>query len=58
MLVKACEENDLQFLAEGPKQSKEIKQNLELLYDELLEKTEIFEEKEKYYEKEFSNIQN
>jgi ATP-binding cassette subfamily F protein 3 len=57
LLVKACEENDLQFLAEGPRQSKEIKQNLESLYNELMINTEIFEEKEKYYEKEFNNIQ-
>lgn len=58
LLVKACEENDLQFLAEGPRQSKEIKQNLESLYNELMINTEIFEEKEKYYEKEFNNIKN
>ena len=58
LLVKACEENDLKFMAEGPKQSKEIKQNLESLYNELMINTEIFEEKEKYYEKEFNNIKN
>lgn len=58
LLIKACEENNFTYLAEGPKQSKEIKRNLELLYNELLENTEIFEEKEKYYEKEFKNINN
>ena len=56
LLVKACEENNTNYLAEGPKKSKEIKQSLELLYDELLENTEKFEEKEKFYEKEFNNI--
>ncbi|WP_372520870.1 ABC-F family ATP-binding cassette domain-containing protein [Candidatus Ruminimicrobiellum ovillum] len=58
LLVKACEENDLNYMAEGPKQSKLLKENLEILYNELLENTEIFEEKEKYYEKEFNNITN
>ena len=56
MLVKACEENNTTYLAQGAKQSKEIKQNLEILYYELLENTEKFEEKEKFYEKEFNNI--
>ena len=36
----------------------ELKQNLESLYNELMINTEIFEEKEKYYEKEFNNIKN
>lgn len=58
MLVKACEENNVNFLAEGPKQSKEIKKNLDLLYKELFENTQVFEEKEKYYENEFKNISN
>ena len=56
LLVKACEENNTTYLVQGAKQSKEIKQNLEVLYDELLEKTAKFEEKEKFYEKEFNNI--
>ena len=56
LLVKACEENNTNYLAQGAKQSKEIKQNLEILYYELLENTEKFEEKEKFYEKEFNNI--
>ena len=56
MLVKACEENNLNYLAEGPKQSKEIKKNLDSLYEELFENTRVFEEKEKYYENEFKNI--
>ena len=58
LLVKACEENDLNYMAEGPKQSKKLKENLEVLYTELMENTEIFEEKEKYYENEFNNITN
>lgn len=56
LLVKACEESNTTYLAQGAKQSKEIKQNLEILYNELLEKTAKFEEKEKFYEKEFNNI--
>ena len=58
LLIKACEENNVSFLAEGPKQSKLLKEDLEVLYAELMENTEIFEEKEKYYEKEFNNINN
>lgn len=58
LLIKACEENNTSYLADGPKQSKEIKQSLELLYSELLEQTSQFEEKEKFYEKEFNNINN
>ena len=58
LLIKACEENDLNFMAEGPKQSKQLKENLEVLYNELMENTEIFEEKEKYFEKKFNNINN
>ncbi len=58
MLVKACEENNVNYLAEGPRQSKEIKKNLDLLYEELFENTQVFEEKEKYYENEFKNISN
>ena len=58
LLVKASEENNTDYLAQGPKQSKEIKQSLELLYNELFEKTAQFEEKEKFYEKEFDNINN
>ena len=45
-------------MAEGPKHSKQLKENLEVLYNELMENTEIFEEKEKYFEKKFNNINN
>lgn len=58
MLIKACEENNVNYLAEGPRQSKELKKNLDLLYKELFENTQVFEEKEKYYENEFKNISN
>ena len=49
MLIKAYEENDVNFIAEGPKKSKEIKKDLDLLYNELFANTQVFEEKEKYY---------
>lgn len=49
MLIKAYEENDINFIAEGPKKSKEIKKDLDILYGELFENTQIFEEKEKEY---------
>ncbi|MDD2523926.1 MAG: ABC-F family ATP-binding cassette domain-containing protein, partial [Endomicrobiaceae bacterium] len=58
LLLKACEEKDLNYLAEGPKQSKEIKENLNTLYEQLLKKTQVFEEKEKYFKKEFDNLEN
>ncbi len=58
MLMKAYEENDINFIAEGPKKSKEIKKDLEALYNELFANTQVFEEKEKYYQKEFDNLQS
>jgi len=57
LLIKACEENNTSYLAEGPKQSKEIKQILEILYNELLENTEKFEEQENFYKNKFNNIE-
>ncbi len=48
-LIKAYEENDINFIAEGPKKSKELKKDLDILYKELFENTQIFEEREKYY---------
>lgn len=58
LLLKACEDKDINFLAEGPKQSKEIKKDLDTLYDQLFAKTQIFEEKEKYFKKEIDNLEN
>lgn len=58
LLLKACEEKDINFLAEGPKQSKEIKKNLDVLYENLFKKTQIFEEKEQYFKKEIDNLEN
>ncbi|GAB1402701.1 hypothetical protein MASR1M68_16120 [Elusimicrobiota bacterium] len=58
LLLKACEEKNVTFLADAPKQSKQIKEQLNLLYQELLVHTEKFEEKTKYYDNEFENIKN
>lgn len=58
LLVKACEEKNVTFLADGPKQSKLIKEQLEALYEELLEHTAEFEKKEKHYKNEFESIKN
>jgi len=58
LLLKAYEEKNITLLADAPKQSKQIKEQLDLLYKELLTHTEKFEEKEKYYKNEFENIKN
>lgn len=58
LLLKAYEEKNTTLLADAPKQSKQIKEQLDLLYKELLAHTEKFEEKEQYYKKEFDNIKN
>ncbi|MDD5020580.1 MAG: ABC-F family ATP-binding cassette domain-containing protein [Endomicrobiaceae bacterium] len=58
LLLKAYEEKNINLLADAPKQSKQIKEQLDLLYKELLVHTEKFEEKEKYYKDEFENIKN
>lgn len=58
LLLKACEEKNVTLLADAPKQSKQIKEQLNLLYEQLLVHTEKFEEKAKYYENEFENIKN
>ncbi len=58
LLVKACEEKNVAFLADGPKQSKLIKEQLKQLYVELCEHTEQFEQKEKYFKEEIENIKN
>lgn len=58
LLLKAYEEKNITLLADAPKQSKQIKEQLDLLYKELLTHTEKFEEKTKYYEDEFENIKN
>jgi len=58
LLVEACNENNLNYLAEGPKQTKQIKERLNLLYDELLKNTQVFEEKERHYKKEFESLEN
>jgi ATP-binding cassette subfamily F protein 3 len=55
-LIKACEENNIEYLSEGPKKSKQLKDDLNLLYDELLKNTELFEEKENYYKDKFNNL--
>lgn len=49
MLIKAYEENDINFIAEGPKKSKELKKDLDELYSELFANTQVFEEREKFY---------
>ena len=56
-LVKACEENDLSFMAQGPKISKQLKEDLEVLYEELFKNNEVFEEKDSYYKNKFENIE-
>ena len=57
LLVKACEENNIEHLSQIPKENKQLKENLDELYAELLKNTEQFEEKEKYYKYKFNNLE-
>ncbi len=57
-LIKAYEENDINFIAEGPKKNKELKKDLDILYSELFNETQILEEKEKFYENKIENLNN
>ena len=57
LLVKACEENNIEHLSQIPKENKQLKENLDELYAELLKNTEQFEEKEKYYKDKFKNLE-
>ena len=57
LLVKACEENNIEHLSQIPKENKQLKENLDKLYTELLQSTEQFEEKERYYKDKFNNLE-
>ena len=56
--VAPTEKNQFDLKTFREEQGDFWKENLEVLYTELMENTEIFEEKEKYYENEFNNITN
>ncbi len=57
LLVKACEENNIEHLSQIPKENKQLKENLDELYAQLLQNTEQFEEKERYYKDKFNNLE-
>lgn len=56
-LVQASHEKDIEFIAEGPKIDKRLKEELENLYEELSDITEDFEEKSEYFRTKFIEME-
>ena len=58
LLVKACQEQNFQYLAQAPKEQKQLKREVSVLYENLVELTQQLEKENLYYQKKAEQLKN
>jgi len=56
LLVKACQEQNFEFLSQAPKESKQLKQEVSALYDEFFKLSQQLEKENLYYQQKMENL--